>query len=66
MSSYGFHLNDPSVEASIEHYTAVLGFNKDWDWPEEEDKTFASVSNGVATIYLTENVQGAEAVGTVP
>ena len=33
-------LNVASVEASIEHYTSVLGFSKDWDWPaEEEDKT---------------------------
>ena len=53
-------LNVASVEASIEHYTSVLGFNKDWDWPaEEEDKTFASISNGEVHVFLAENSQGA-------
>ncbi len=56
-------LNVESVEASIEHYTSVLGFSKDWDWPgEEEDKTFASVSNGEVHIFLSENSQGARPV----
>lgn len=56
-------LNVASVEASIEHYTSVLGFNKDWDWPaEEEDKTFASISNGVVHVFLAENSQGARPV----
>ena len=56
-------LNVASVEASIEHYTSVLGFNKDWDWPaEEEDKTFASVSNGEVHVFLAENSQGARPV----
>ena len=56
-------LNVASVEASIEHYTSVLGFNKDWDWPaEEENKTFASISNGEVHIFLAENSQGARPV----
>ena len=56
-------LNVASVEASIEHYTSVLGFNKDWDWPaEEEDKTFASISNGEVHVFLAENAQGARPV----
>lgn len=56
-------LNVKSVEASIEHYTSVLGFRKEWDWPaEEEDKTFASLSNGRARIFLAENNQGARPV----
>ncbi len=56
-------LNVASVEASIEHYTLVLGFNKDWDWPaEEEDKTFASISNGEVHVFLAENSQGARPV----
>ena len=38
-------------------------FNKDWDWPdEEEDKTFASISNGEVHIFLSENSQGARPV----
>ena len=56
-------LNVKSVEASIEHYTSVLGFRKEWDWPaEEEDKSFASLSNGRARIFLAENNQGARPV----
>ena len=56
-------LNVASVEASIEHYTSVLGFNKDWDWPaEEDDKTFASISNGEVHVFLSENSQGARPV----
>ena len=56
-------LNVESVEASIEHYTSVLGFSKEWDWPdEEEDKTFASISNGRARLFLAENNQGARPV----
>ena len=56
-------LNVASVEASIEHYTSVLGFHKDWDWPaEEDDKTFASVSNGEVHIFLSEDSQGARPV----
>lgn len=56
-------LNVQSVEASISHYTAVLGFKKDWDWPDEkEDKTFASISNGKVNVFLCENGQGARPV----
>ena len=56
-------LNVESVEASMEHYTSVLGFRKEWDWPaEEEDKSFASLSNGRARIFLAENNQGARPV----
>ncbi len=56
-------LNVGSVEASIAHYTSVLGFKKDWDWPaEEEDKTFAAISNGEVILFLCENAQGARPV----
>lgn len=56
-------LNVQSVEASIAHYTTVLGFRKDWDWPaEKEDKTFASISNGEVNVFLSENGQGARPV----
>ena len=56
-------LNVESVEASIGHYTSVLGFKKDWDWPaEDEDKTFASISNGEVNVFLSENGQGARPV----
>ncbi len=56
-------LNVASVEASIEHYTSVLGFSKDWDWPAEaEDKTFASISNGKVHVFLSEDSQGARPV----
>ncbi|MDE2887608.1 MAG: glyoxalase superfamily protein [Gemmatimonadota bacterium] len=56
-------LNVESVEASIAHYTSVLGFKKNWDWPaEEEDKTFASISNGEVTVFLSEKGQGARPV----
>ena len=47
----------------MSHYTSVLGFNKDWDWPaEEEDKTFAAISNGEVHVFLAENSQGARPV----
>ena len=53
-------LNVSSVEKSIEYYTTVLGFTKDWDWPEEEaNKTFGSIKNGKVTVFLVENEQGA-------
>ena len=53
-------LNVEGVGASIEHYTSVLGFTKDWDWPDEEaDKTFASISNGHAHLFLAKDSQGA-------
>lgn len=56
-------LNVNSVEASVEHYTSVLGFRKEWDWPaDSEDKTFASISNGRARLHLAENNQGARPV----
>ena len=56
-------LNVASVEASIEYYTSVLGFSKDWDWPAEaEDKTFASIANGKVHVFLSENGQGARPV----
>ena len=49
-------LSVKSVEASIEHYTAVLGFVKNWDWPDDsEDKDFASVSNGDVTLFFAES-----------
>ena len=51
-------LNVKSVEKSIEHYTTVLGFEKHWDWPEGPDKTFASITNGKAEIFLCEGAQG--------
>ena len=56
-------LNVQSVEASIAHYTTVLGFKKDWDWPAEaEDKTFASISNGGVNVFLAEKGQGSRPV----
>ena len=56
-------LNVKSVEASIEHYTSVLGFKKDWDWPDEEEiKTFASISNGKANLFLAKESQGVRPV----
>lgn len=56
-------LNVESVESSIAHYTSVLGFKKNWDWPaDEEDKTFASISNGEVTVFLSEKGQGARPV----
>ena len=56
-------LNVQSVEASIAHYTSVLGFKKDWDWPAEEaDKTFASISNGKVNVFLAEKGQGSRPV----
>ena len=51
-------LNVKSVEKSIEYYTTVLGFEKHWDWPEGPDKTFASITNGKAEIFLCEGDQG--------
>lgn len=48
-----------SVESSIEHYTTKLGFTKDWDWPDgQEDKTFASVTNGNVSVFFCERCQG--------
>ena len=47
-------LDVASVEASIDHYTAKLGFTLSWDWPEGDDKTFAAVSNGAVTVFLAE------------
>ena len=47
-------LDVASVEASIEHYTSKLGFTASWDWPEDDDKTFAAVSNGAVTVFLAE------------
>lgn len=56
-------LNVESVEASIAHYTSVLGFRKNWDWPADvADKTFASISNGEVTVFLSEKGQGARPV----
>jgi catechol 2,3-dioxygenase-like lactoylglutathione lyase family enzyme len=51
-------LNVKSVEKSIEYYTTVLGFEKHWDWPEGPNKTFASITNGKAEIFLCEGAQG--------
>jgi len=58
-------LNVKSVEDSLEHYTRVLGFRADWDWPaDQDDKTFASVTNGTATVFLCEDGQGSAGVWT--
>ncbi len=58
-------LNVSSVEKSIAHYTQVLGFKADWDWPADEaDKTFASVTNGAVTVFLCEGGQGGAGVWT--
>ena len=46
-------LSARSVDASIEYYTTVLGFDKDWDWPlEDGEKTFGSVSRGAVTVFF--------------
>jgi len=56
-------LNVKSVEKSIEYYTTVLGFKKHWDWPAEDDnKTFASITNGKAEVFLCEGAQGSPGV----
>ncbi len=56
-------LSVTSVEKSIEYYTTVLGFTKNWDWPaDEENKTFGSIQNGEVTVFLHENEQGARPV----
>ncbi|MDE2998768.1 MAG: VOC family protein [Gemmatimonadota bacterium] len=56
-------LNVESVEASVVHYTSILGFKKNWDWPAEAaDKTFASISNGEVAVFLSEKGQGARPV----
>ena len=48
-------LDVESVEASMEHYVAKLGFTRNWDWPDDaEDKTFGSVANGDVAIFLAE------------
>ncbi|NBB96460.1 MAG: hypothetical protein GVY16_12080 [Planctomycetes bacterium] len=58
-------LNVKSVEDSLEHYTQVLGFKADWDWPaDQDDKTFASVTNGSVTVFLCEDGQGSAGVWT--
>ncbi len=42
-----------SVDGSIEYYTTVLGFDKDWEWPfGEGEKTFGSVSHGAVTVFF--------------
>jgi len=48
-------LDVKSVEKSIDHYTSKLGFTKNWDWPDgSDDKTFAAVTNGAVTVFLSE------------
>jgi uncharacterized glyoxalase superfamily protein PhnB len=51
-------LNVKSVEKSIEYYTTVLGFEKHFDWPEDADKKFGSVTNGKVELFLCEGEQG--------
>lgn len=51
-------LNVADVPASIGHYTTVLGFTKDWNWPQEGETTFASISNGDVHVFLSKDDQG--------
>lgn len=41
------------LDASLEHYTRVLGFSADW-----RDASFASVSRGHASLFLCQGGQG--------
>jgi len=51
-------LNVKSVAESIDYYTTVLGFTRNWDWPDgDERKTFGSISNGAVTVFFTQNDQ---------
>ncbi|MEO0804362.1 MAG: bleomycin resistance family protein [Cyanobacteria bacterium J06642_2] len=45
-----------SISTSIDYYTNMLGFTKDWDWGEPP--TFASVSRDCICIFLCEGGQG--------
>ena len=51
-------LNVKSVVESIAYYTTVLGFTRNWDWPDDDErKTFGSISNGAVTVFFAENDQ---------
>ncbi len=47
-----------SVPKSLDYYVQVLGFKKDWDFPEGQAPFFASVSRGKCHIFLSEGDQG--------
>ncbi|MEM7364028.1 MAG: VOC family protein, partial [Pseudomonadota bacterium] len=48
------------VNASVDYYVNVLGFSKAFDFPEGEvHKTFASVTRGETTLFLSENEEDA-------
>jgi uncharacterized glyoxalase superfamily protein PhnB len=47
-----------NAAASIQYYVKILGFKKDWQFPEGESPFFASVSRGRCHIFLSEGDQG--------
>ncbi|MGB0562326.1 MAG: bleomycin resistance family protein [Spirulinaceae cyanobacterium] len=49
-------LNVQNLTRSLNYYTNVLGFQKDWDWGEPPG--FASVSRDGVCIFLCEQGQG--------
>jgi len=52
-------LSVKNVNASIEHYTRVLGFSVAFTWPHDEPvKTFAGVCRGHVEIFLCQGAQG--------
>ena len=52
-------LNVANVTKSIEHYTEVLGFKLQWEYPNDKPKKeFASLTNGKVEIFLCEGAQG--------
>ncbi|MEO0853637.1 MAG: bleomycin resistance family protein [Cyanobacteria bacterium J06648_11] len=49
-------LNVADLGKSLDYYTTVLGFKKDWDWGEPP--SFASISRDSVSIFLCEGGQG--------
>jgi len=47
-----------NAAASIQHYVKILGFKRDWQFPEGDSPFFASVSRGRCHIFLSEGDQG--------
>jgi len=63
LSSVGFGGVSPilrvkNAAASIQYFVKILGFKKDWQFPEGESPFFASVSRGRCHIFLSEGDQG--------
>jgi uncharacterized glyoxalase superfamily protein PhnB len=62
-ASVGFEGVNPilrvkNAAASIQYYVQILGFKKDWQFPEGDSPFFASVSRGRCHIFLSEGDQG--------